>query len=351
MKKLLICLAILLALPVGWFYWKGGHHALELVNKGSKTLAAQTAAQSLELTVNGTELRTGILWQPQGNGRVYALTDLGVYVQGDVLFLDNGRAWALPEIRGNEDLQRLIWALAAYGRITKEGDVYHITAQREDWSLQGQFTADNHITAMEVTARLPQLQCELRLNEQPQQEHALPPAVQEAMVLAIMERPTSIMEPLKALLPALMQFDDLQAEAALQVECGLLNLEETVAVAVVDHTVLLQRDGVEFRLPLPEELEDLSPTAAALGFLRTGEFRREGDLAILRMELPSKAVSELCTGLVPQLTGLGVTFQQAWAELTITDEHLQTIALGTAGTVPFLFTEIPISFRADFYLR
>ncbi len=353
MKKLLICLLLLLALPVGLFFWKGGHYALELAPKLAAALDSPTALQHLECTLNGddTRLTADITWQPHGSGRIYGLADQGVYVHGNVLILDNGRSYSLPRLQADNDMRRAVFGILAYGRIVKDGDEYLLTAQAEGLELKLSITAGKTVTAASGSFRYKNTAIQGSVTSLPTEPRDIPAAVEDAIVLATMEPPPDLEDALKALVPALEQLKDLEADVSLGVACGVLNLEETVQVAVQNGTALITREGMELEIDLPGILETVEPIPAAVAILRAGEFSQEGDIASFRLALPEGTAGDLCTEAVPQLAELGVRFSDAAAELAISEGRLQTITLTANGKVPFLITEIPITFQAVFSVK
>ena len=65
------------------------------------------------------------------------------------------------------------------------------------------------------------------------------------------------------------------------------------------------------------------------------------------MILPPETTDAVCTALVPQVDGLGITFGDSTAVLSIQDGALKNAALSAEGEVPFLVTTIPLSFTAQ----
>ena len=74
----------------------------------------------------------------------------------------------------------------------------------------------------------------------------------------------SIMEPLEVLLPAFENLLPLEGDLDLGISCGILELSETVRLAVSDGNATITRDGIIIDLTLPGEVSELSPAAAAL---------------------------------------------------------------------------------------
>ncbi len=351
MKKLLGMLLVLLAIPVGLFFYKGGHHALALAPKLADWAAQEQGELECALTVGEWALEEQVFWQPQGEARLYGLAERGVYVREGVLFLDNGRAYTLPKLQGTDDLRRLAWGILAYGRVTKEGEVYRLQAEADGWAVHAAFVATDRALSIECDLKLPQFTGKLSVSQLPDQEHPVPEAVLDAIVLAQMEPPVSLEEPLNAIFPALKQLSVIRANVRLGVECGLLNLSEAAELTVENGTAVLTREGVEYRLALPQDWQELSPIAAGLAVLKHGEFRQEGERALFRLALPPEEAAALCQELVPPLAELGLTFDTAYAELCVTAGRLDTVTLTAGGQVPFLITQIPITFTGEFQIK
>ncbi len=350
MKKLLSVLLVLLAIPVGIFFYKGGHHALALAEKMADWLDAPAADQTISLTVDGQSLNADLFWMPGDDDRIWGMEEYGIYLQDDTLYLDNGRAYALPELRANNDLRRLVWGLLAYGRVTREGNTWYLDTDSDQFSLHGTFTAGDALEAAQLEARLPwqgrTVNVAGALTVQRAQAHALPQKV--ALAMEDDGPHVSLSQPLNAILPAVEQLDHLTADANFGVACGILNLTESAQVTLENGTVTLSRSGVEYKLSLP--LTELSPVLAGLAVLKHGEFRQSGAETSFRFDLPPEEAAEVCAQLVPQLSELGVTFDTATAEIAILSERLQTITLSAAGNIPFVITEIPIAFTAEFHI-
>ena len=154
-------------------------------------------------------------------------------------------------------------------------------------------------------------------------------------------------EPLEILLPALRNFLPLRGDLTLGVECGILNLSESVVLRMDEEKAELERKGEMIPLPLPVDLSQADPTALALLLLRNGTFSRDEISAEIRLDLPTEATNTLCAALVPQIQNLGIEFGESQALLTFRDNALRSVTMTADGEVPFLITTIPVSFRAD----
>ena len=160
----------------------------------------------------------------------------------------------------------------------------------------------------------------------------------------------ALTEPLEVLLPALEQLIPLEGELSLGVECGILELSETVTLRMEEEKAELERKGVTVTLDLPLSPAELEPLPSALLLLRNGDFILDGQNATIQITLPPDTSGALCAALVPQIEGLGMTFAESQAELTITDGRFRSVKLNAGGEVPFLVTTIPLSFSAELKL-
>ena len=157
----------------------------------------------------------------------------------------------------------------------------------------------------------------------------------------------ALLEPLEVLLPAAEQLLPLSGNLELGVDCGILELSETVGFRLDETKAELERKGVIVTIDLPDELSGMDPAVLALLLLRDGEFIREGDTSLFRVTLPAETTDRLCAALVPQIGDLGIGFDGSEAVLTIQGGKLTAISLTAEGTVPFLVTTIPVAFHAD----
>lgn len=375
-KALTVLLSVLLILVLaaaGVFFWKGGHHALYLADRLEDWLAADAAGQHLTLQVQApgysTDAATGRI-EPGGNdfsltadsfwteytgGRVYGLGtgDITVYLHDGVLYMDTGRAYTLPDLAGlSGKIRELQLGLLLYGRVTRDGDSYRLSMQTDQLELTASVTVDSGIRDLTLDAVMPDGTV-LRATLTPQEAgpRAIPQAVTDAMVLARMEPPMALTEPLEVLLPAAEGLFPLSADLTLGVECGILELSETVGFTMDASKAELERDGVLVTAALPGELSQIPPAALALGLLRSGAYTHDGSTAVVQVTLPAETTGELCAALVPQVRELGMTFNESQAVLTFAGQNLTAVSLAAEGTVPFFFTTIPVAFSAEFVIR
>lgn len=363
MKKVMIVLLALAMAAAGLFFWKGGHHAMAMADLLEEWLDADNADQVLtvqvatpgfktdsdtgriEPQVRQWSLTADTFWTEYADDQVFGLTaaDAAVYLRDGTLYADTGRAYSLPDLSGK--LRELCIGLLLYGRVTKTTDTYHIAMDREDLELHISVTADRAIQAISVMAVLPD-DTAVRVSVTPKTplSHPIPQPVADAMVRAMMEPPISIREPLEVLLPALDALLPLNGDLELGVSCGILELSETVQLTADGKKAAITRDGVTIELALPG---DLSPAAAALLLLRDGEFTRMEDGAELSLDLSGASTTALLEALVPQATGLGITMDGSTLTLRITQGQLTGAFMAAEGSVPFLLTTIPVTFRAE----
>ncbi len=367
-----VLLTLVLALT-GLFFWKGVHHALFLADRLEAWLDEDAGDVSLTLTyqqpgfsvdpdtgrfqpqVRQLLLSAEGFWTEYADRTLYGLTAEGIsaYFHEGVMYMDTGRAYTLPDLMGLvKPTGKLVKGLILYGRVTKKGDVYTVSMDRDGLELSISVTADEQVRALSANAILPDGTAVTgSVTPRQTQAHPIPQAVTDAMVRAKMEPPMPLMEPLEILLPAAEGLLPLSGTLELGVECGILDLSETVGFRLDSKQAQLERRGTFVSIDLPQELSDMDPAALALLVLRNGEFSREGTSAVFRMTLPAETTDELCAALVPQIGELGIGFAGSEAVLTITDGKLTAAALTAEGSVPFLVTTIPVAFSAQLNIQ
>lgn len=369
MKKSLTVILILALLLAGLFFWKGGHHALFLADALEEWLDSDNADQYLTVQlsqpafsleeetiqpqVNQMSLSADTFWTEYGERRVFGLTagECSAYLLDNILYMDTGKAYALPDFESDQ-LHDLLAGLLLYGRVTKSENLYKLTMETEELSLSVSVMLDRGISSITLNAEgtLDGAPVRLHATLTPKQAtaHPIPTAVTDAMVRAKKEPPMPITEPLGVLLPALSDLMPFTADVTMGVACGILNLSETVELQVDNGQAILTRDGVQIDLTLPDEFMEVSPAAAGLLLLRSGEFTRNGKDASFTVALPGETTAQLAEALIPQAANLGINFTESTAVLTIRERTLTGISLTAGGSVPFLITEIPVSFSAEF---
>jgi hypothetical protein len=368
MKKVLIVILALILILGGLFFWKGGHHAIFLSEIMEEWLDEDTADQSLTLmlmkpditvddrgqakpVVRQISLNADSFWTEYHDRPLFGLTAQGMtaWTDGENLYMDTGKAYALPELsRFRKDLRKLVAGMLLRGRVTKLNDTYSVTMKTEELELYVDITADTRVQAVNLTAVLPDDSCvQLSLAPKSAVSHPVPQEVADAMVHAKMEPPMDIREPLELLIPALEELLPLEGDLTLGVESGILKLEETVTLRLSSDKAELERKGVIVTLDLPVEPSALEPLGAALLLLQNGDFLISGRDAEIKVTLPPETTGQLCAALVPELGNLGMTFGESKAVVSIQDGALSTVTLSAAGEVPFLVTTIPLSFHAE----
>ena len=359
MKRVLIAAAVVVAILIGLFLWKGGHHALVLANVLDEWMDADSADQTLTLSIDSTtgkinqetiqfSLAADSFWTEYADARVFGLTTEGItaYLCERNLYLDTGKAYALPELPELErSIKRLSQGLILYVRVTKTGDTYHISMKTEELELSAAVTVDHTVRAVSVQATLADdTIIDATLTSKESLPHPIPQSVADAMVLARMERPMSLTEPLEILIPAMEKLQPLSGDLKLGVSCGILELTETVQLTVQGNNAALTRKGKALDLELPT---NLSPVALAALLLRDGEFTRTDDGSLFTVNLPSETATDLLEALVPQAADLGITLGDCVFSIFITGDRLTSVSLAAEGSVPFLFTTIPVDFTAE----
>ena len=157
----------------------------------------------------------------------------------------------------------------------------------------------------------------------------------------------SLEEPLNALLPAIEDLLPLEGDLTLGVECGILQLSETVKLRMDSQSAQIQRKGVAVSLDLPMEPSTLEPLGAVLLLLRNGDYEANGNGATVTLTLPPEETASICAMLVPQTEGLDLSFEESKLSLTIAGGKLQNVTLAAGGSVPLIVTTIPLTFHAE----
>ena len=128
LKKILIILLITVLLLAALFFWKGGHHVVTIADIVDEWLIMDSAAQNLTIEYQEFTLTGDSFWTEYEDERVCGLTveGLTLYFDRQNLYLDTGKAYALPEFPElKQSLRRLATGLLLHGRITKNSDAYH----------------------------------------------------------------------------------------------------------------------------------------------------------------------------------------------------------------------------------
>lgn len=369
MKKGLIGLLAAAAVLAAVFLWKGGHHALFVSSALEEWLDTNTADQTLIVQYQkggfSVDSETGKLssnveqwsisadtfWTQYGDDRVFGLSANGMtaYVRGNVLYMDTGKAYTLPELSAISDqADRLTAGLILRGRMTKTGDTYNLTMKTDELDLSASFTVAPNLQMLTVNASLPDdVVLRATLTPKDPQAHPLPQAVSDAMVRTSMESPLPLTQPLEVLLPALRNLYPLSGELTIGVESGILELSETVDFRMTAQKAELDRKGITISFDLPDSMNQLQPELLALGLLYNGTYTQEGETTQLQMDVPGETAADLITRLIPQAADLGLTCERGKAVLTIEGDKLVSAAITAEASVPFFMTTIPLSFTAD----
>lgn len=367
MKKVLIVLLVLVLCLAGLFFWKGGHHALAVSQVLEEWLDADSADQTLTLQfakagfdaddtadlirprVDQWTVTADTFWTEYADDEVFGVSAGGMtaYLREGILYMDTGRAYSLPDLSAlSSSMRRLAAGLLLYGRITQNGDTYNLTMETGELDLSASLTADRTLRMLTLMAAFADgTTVRATLIPTAPQPHPIPQSVADAMVLANMERPMSLTEPMEVLIPTLQDLLPLTGDLELGISSGILKLNETVSLTVDRQKASLSRGGIQ--VDLTADPGSLSPAALGLLALRNGSFSRLGDLTTIAITLPGDATAALAQALVPQAKGLDITFEESSLELTIAGGQLTGAAIRAGGSVPFLFTTIPLTFTAN----
>lgn len=369
MRKFLIAILVLVLILTGIFFWKGGHHALALSAAVSNWLETDSAVQSLHLaykhqsfTVNEEtgqvkqrsdqwELSADSFWTEHEDERIFGLSAEGIsaYIGGQNLYLETGKAYALPELpEVKKSIERLTLGLLLYGRVTKEGDTYQVSMKTRELNLTATVTVDTTVQSITISADFPDGTAVNGTMTPKQSPPApLPQPVADAISLSRTQPPMPLAEPLEVLLPAMEGLLPLSADLKLGISCGILELSETVQLTVSKSKAVLTREGKSMELSFPAHFSQLPPVALAALVLQEGEFTRTEDGALFTLTLSPETATGLLGNLVPQAAELGITLGESELSLSITAEELTSASISAEGSVPFLFTTIPVAFSAE----
>ena len=368
MKKLLIVLLTLILILGGIFIWKGGHHVIFLAEAIEECLDADDADQSLTLMVQMPDFQTNdagelephirqlsltanTFWTEYADRPIIGITAQGMtaYTDGKNLYMDTGRAYAIPqlgELRKNAG--RLALGLVLHGRVTRNGGSYHIEMKNEELELYADLTADRVLKAANVTVLLNnEISVIASMTALPTTSHTIPRTISDAMVQSKMEPPMSLEEPITVLLPAMENLLPLEGDLTLGIECGILELSETVKLRMDETSAEIQRKGVTVTLDLPMEPSTLEPLGAVLLLLRNGDYQADENGATVTLTLPPEETASICAALVPQTEDLSLTFEESRLTLAIAGGKLQNVSMTAGGSVPLVITTIPLTFHAE----
>lgn len=364
MKKALIVILVLLLILGGLFFRKGGHHAIAVFQIMEEWLDADSGDQtlSLSLSVPGARvdeagavrphirqytLNADTFWTEYADRPLFGLTAQGmtVWTEGKNLYMDTGKAYALPELSEfRKSLRELTVGMLLRGRVTKQNDTYSLTMKTEELELYMDITADTCVQAVNLIVILPDDSCvQLSLTAKNPVSHPIPREILDAMVRSKMEPPMPLTKPLELLMPALENLLPLTGELELSISCGILEVSEGVRLEVSQDQAALIREGIRMELSMPQGMDALSPAALALLLLRDGEFSEPG---LVRLKLSGDVGTDMLEALVPQAAGLGIRLEESVLTLHIDADRLTRAEISAAGTVPFLITTIPVTFSA-----
>ena len=352
MKKVSIIILILVLLFSLWFFWKGGHHAIALAEIVTDWLDTDSADQFLTIELDHKlSLTADTFWTQYADETIFGISAQGVtaYTDGKNLYMDTGKAYALPEISGlREYARKLALGMLLSGRITKTGDTYHVTMDRDELKLNAALTAAPSVQRATITAVLPgETTINLSMSTTPALPHPIPRQVSDAIVQARMEPPMPLTEPLAILLPALEALLPLEGDLTLGVECGILELKETVRFRMDHAAAEVERKGTVFSIDLPGDSSNTDPTLLGLLLLRNGNFTQEGDSAEFEVLLTPDTTTAILESLVPQSAGLGIAMESSTLCIQIREGRVTNAMICADGSVPFLITTIPVTFSAD----
>ena len=352
MKKTIIVLLVLIILLTGLFIWKGFHHAIHLSGILENWLDEDNADQMLTIEIqqpgqngNTWALTLDTFWTQNGTQRVYGMMTDGItaYLSGKNLYLDNGKAYALPDLSElKETINRLKLGLLLYGRVTKRDNTYQITMNTKELDLLATITINKTVRSMTINAVLPdETVVHITMTTQETQFHQIPESVLSAMEQAESEPPISLTEPLDVLLPASEKLLPLAGDLKMTISCGFLELSESMALNLQADRAVLSGNGQSLEMPI--DLSEIPPFAMAALLLRDADFSQTADGALFTVIVPSDAATALLKTLVPQAADLGITLSDSTLILIITEQGPRSCTLTAKGWVPFMFSRIPVN--------
>ena len=354
MKKIIIALLIPALILAGWFFWKGGHHALALAQILEDWLDADSANQSLSVQITQPEqsaFSADTFWTEYAERTIFGVSVQGItaYTDGKILYMDTGKAYTLPELSAlRESGRRLALGMLLYGRITKNEDTYHITVKSGELELDCALTADPALQTFTIKAVLPdKTALTLSMRTKPATPHPIPREVADAMVQARIAPPMPLSEPLEVLLPALKGLLPLQGDLTLGVECGILKLKETVLFRMNRTTAEVEQKGAVLSIDLPASFSGTDPALLGILLLRSGTYAHEDGTARFQVILSGEFATGLLEALVPQAAALGIRLESSILSLQIQEGRLSVASIFSEGSVPFLITTIPVDFSAE----
>lgn len=359
-KRLILITALLIPLIIclGFFFYKGGHHAIRIYTVLDNWLEANSSDHKVHVEVGKFTLDTDLYWTETGGSRMWAIENdlFGAYLHDDILYMDTGIAYT-ARLQQDQEITMLefLAAVLLCGQAERDGDIYRLTLETDESLLTAEISASEGFggafrsCAVQYDSNTFNLTANVQ--KQPYQKRRLPQAVRDAMVQAKIEPPVAISEPYSVLMNVLGIWKYYTYDATLSIECGILDLTQSGKLHMLSDEATLEYEGYTLTFRLPEQMVSIDPTTAAIAVLHGAEYSVEGGASHFRMTLPADITAEFATKLLPQAADLGIAFEQCDAEMTVTDGKLTSITIRASGSVPFLLTTIPLTFSAEFLVN
>ena len=212
--------------------------------------------------------------------------------------------------------------------------------------LQAEFLEQNdRLTEIRLRIRYQEISCEALLKLGASRQRQIPEAVwsaaSEAQIPSI-----RVLEPLAKAMLELGRQENLGAELLVRADCGPIKLSDTMMLYGTDDGIYLQRKG---KLEQLENLQMRTDMLVALGyeFCRSSTVTQVGASGSYAMVIPAEQVRTWCIRMVPEIEELPISYEDGSAVVEIVDYALHIVRLDCSGSMPFLFTTIPISLGVE----
>lgn len=357
-KWICLILAVLVLFIAGtgiWMYSRGIHHGIRLFAMTRDWLTAPDSDQVLTVTLADAELTADSFWTDGYGARIHCLTfgQMPCYIQDQTLVLDNGKTYGLPAFSPDaEEIRELVLGALLYGQFSCQGDAIHLQLEEPKLTLTA-IAREEKLSELTVQTDAEYedsaIPIRLRIQLQPEGPHSI---TQETIEALAQPDPPSLFESLEPLLMAgtdLVKRETVNGTLSLALDCGILTLQEQLQFEYVPRqgSLSLTRKGVTIPLELPEQRSALSPAALGLVLLRDGSCQIRGTAAEYSLEPDPETIQSFFSQLIPELSGIDVSFQECGARILIDGSTLQSIHVLCRGEVPFLVTSIPITITMD----
>lgn len=348
---------------------------------------ANRQALSMELTVdyNGTILTAQVEKQTVDGHTVTTVTkdSMTLYCAEGVVFLPNGSAYKLME--GYPDYAQLLELVTGiYQNVSVEAEdgIYSITAQGENARAIGLLLAGtdkvDSIDLSLVTAENAIQNIDLSLTTDSGSIHAvleilgedpttlIPGTVRKAIETGEFQNAENISADLLILMNAFSQLegaDPLAVSAALEAECGILSLKDTVmlyrwqqgisAVETGHYTLYFTDEAVcdQYGNTVSYETEAIE-TGHLLDIVwqlcMNGQLERNGDTYSLSLD--QQGMAAVAYAIAPETAKMDISFDAGSLEITLTEGSIESVSLRVEGTVTILMLTSDAALGAELTL-